>query len=214
MDLYYIRHGEPDYEHDSLTERGHYQAEETSKFLATIKFDKIFASSHGRAIQTAEHLTNKNHMEINEVDWAMEGKAWEHMTAIEEDGSKRWIFAVKKVRERLFELIDDPNWYDDPIFEPDLKEYILQGRKIVDEWLLSMNIKHENDKYKIVGKTPEKIALFAHGGFGILFASLVLDINYPKSVFDIGHLSLCGIYHFRIDDNGITLVSNDKTYYK
>ena len=214
MDIYYVRHGEPDYEHDALTEIGHYQAEETSKFLVNIKFDKIFASSHGRAVQTAEHLTSKNHMEINKVDWAMEGKAWDHMSALRNDGARTWIFYAEKTKQKLSELIADENWYDDPIFKPDLKEYIFETRKIVDEWLLSMNIKHENGKYEIIGKTPDNIALFAHGGFGILFASLMLDMNYPKTVFNIGQLSCCGIYHFRVDDKGITLVSNNKTYYK
>ena len=213
MDLYYIRHGQPNYENDSITELGHFQAEETAKFLVTVNFDKIFASSQGRAMQTAEHLTNKNHMKIIKCDWAMEKGAWEHITDIDENGNCRWIFDIKKYADALNQHIDDLNWYDDPIFQKKVKDFFLLSRKEIDNWLLSMNIKHENGKYEILGKTPDAIALFAHEGFGTVFFSLMMDMNYPKVIRDVGQLSLCGIYHFRIDENGIKLLKNNKVYY-
>lgn len=214
MELYYIRHGEPDYELDSLTERGHYQAEETAKYLSNIKFDYIFSSSHGRAIATAKHLTDKNHMEIIQFDWAREDNAGSQIGLHDENNKFRWFFDIPKYRDKLFELADDNNWYDDSLFPPKIKEYFLQSKKEIDNWLLKMNIKHENNKYEIIGKTPDKVALFAHGGFGTVFFSLVMGMNYPKVIRDIGQLDTCGIFHFRIDDNGISLLERNVIRYE
>ena len=59
MILYYIRHGDPNYEEDTITELGHYQAEETSKFLAKQNIDLIFSSPLKRARDTAKYLVEK-----------------------------------------------------------------------------------------------------------------------------------------------------------
>ena len=73
MDIYFIRHGDPDYDHDCLTELGHFQAEKTSEELVKMSFDMIFASSMNRAIQTAKHLTDKTNQKISLLDWARAG---------------------------------------------------------------------------------------------------------------------------------------------
>ena len=52
--LYIVRHGDPDYATDSLTERGILQAEAVGKRIAASKIDRIFSSPMGRAKQTAE----------------------------------------------------------------------------------------------------------------------------------------------------------------
>ena len=44
MILYYVRHGDPIYNPDSLTELGKRQAEAVAKRLAVHGIDKIFAS--------------------------------------------------------------------------------------------------------------------------------------------------------------------------
>ena len=54
MTFYYLRHGEPIYTPDSLTEKGHKQAEALAEKLGEIKFDRIFTSTSIRAMQTAE----------------------------------------------------------------------------------------------------------------------------------------------------------------
>ena len=54
MLLYIIRHGDPIYETDSLTERGRAQAEAVAKRLAASGIDRVFSSPMGRARQTAE----------------------------------------------------------------------------------------------------------------------------------------------------------------
>ena len=53
MKLYFIRHGQPIYDPDSLTPLGHAQAEALSKWFLHRAPDKIYASSSNRAVQTS-----------------------------------------------------------------------------------------------------------------------------------------------------------------
>ena len=54
MILYFIRHGDPIYEPDSLTALGHLQANALAKRLSRYGIEKIYSSSSVRARQTAE----------------------------------------------------------------------------------------------------------------------------------------------------------------
>ena len=53
MLLYFIRHGDPIYNPDSLTPLGERQAEAVAKRLALFGVNKIYASTSNRAILTA-----------------------------------------------------------------------------------------------------------------------------------------------------------------
>jgi bisphosphoglycerate-dependent phosphoglycerate mutase len=71
MLLYIIRHGDPNYELDCLTERGKLQAEAVGKRMLDAKIDRIFTSPMGRAIETA-----KPACELLGIDYKIE--EWTH----------------------------------------------------------------------------------------------------------------------------------------
>ena len=54
MKLVFIRHAEPDYINDSLTEKGKREAQCLAQYLKDWKIDEIFVSPLGRARRTAE----------------------------------------------------------------------------------------------------------------------------------------------------------------
>ena len=64
MLLYIVRHGDPDYKTDTLTERGKIQAEAVGKRIAASKIDRIFSSPLGRARQTAEILVQSLNLAV------------------------------------------------------------------------------------------------------------------------------------------------------
>ena len=72
MLLYIIRHGDPHYPTDSLTERGVLQAEAVGKRLAAAGIDKVFSSPMGRAKQTAAPTCRLLGLECTIEDWAYE----------------------------------------------------------------------------------------------------------------------------------------------
>ena len=53
MIFYYVRHGDPIYDPDSLTPLGKRQAEAVAKRLSVYGLDEIYASTSNRAILTA-----------------------------------------------------------------------------------------------------------------------------------------------------------------
>lgn len=75
MLLYYIRHGDPIYTPDSLTEQGEKQAEALSKRLADVDFDRIYVSTSNRAYLTAKPTLEKCGKEPIMTDWLNENVA-------------------------------------------------------------------------------------------------------------------------------------------
>ena len=72
MLLYLVRHGEPDYAADALTERGWEEARLVSERLAESGVDEIHASPMGRARQTAQPTAEKLGLPVEIEPWADE----------------------------------------------------------------------------------------------------------------------------------------------
>lgn len=198
MLLFYVRHGDPIYDPDSLTPLGHEQAKALSKRFATFGLDKIYASTSNRAIQTAEPTAALLKKQIELLDWANEGNAWTYFTVPIENGGKAWCFHDQKTLEKF----NSPAvralgqaWYTHPDFkDQNFEKGVKTTDAGVDEWLLSLGFAHDRKEgcYRSVGDHPERVALFAHQGMGLVFLSSVLDIPYPQIAthFDFGHSSV------------------------
>jgi len=72
MRLLIIRHGEPDYTHDTLTEKGWREAELLSSYLVNEKIDSVYVSPLGRARDTASLTLQKRNQEAEVLDWLKE----------------------------------------------------------------------------------------------------------------------------------------------
>ena len=59
MRLLFIRHGDPDYEHDCLTEKGRREAEALAEHSESLRMGEIFVSPLGRAQETASYSLKK-----------------------------------------------------------------------------------------------------------------------------------------------------------
>ena len=55
MKLIFIRHGDPNYEIDGLTEKGQREAQLLADYIKNYNIDEIYMSPLGRAQQTAEY---------------------------------------------------------------------------------------------------------------------------------------------------------------
>lgn len=72
MRLIFIRHGDPDYEKDSLTEKGWKEAELLAKRIASWDISDIYCSPLGRAKATASCFLKKSGREAVVCDWLEE----------------------------------------------------------------------------------------------------------------------------------------------
>ena len=226
MLLYYVRHGDPIYNPDSLTELGHSQAEALAKRLAILGFDKIYASSSNRARQTAEPTCKALGMEAEILDWCNEGYAWRDLTVTNEKGNKCWAFQDHKTS--LFLASPEikalgERWYDHPFFEgTTFKSGFGRIMDETDKFMKSLGFIHdrENNCYTVTKPQYERVSLFAHQGFGLAFLSALCDIPYPElcTRFDLGHT---GVTVIRISGSEgarcipkILQLSNDSHLYK
>ena len=75
MKIIFIRHGDPDYANDSLTERGWKEAEALSKRVSKWKVDSFYCSPLGRAQHTAGVSLKKMGREAVTHDWLREFRA-------------------------------------------------------------------------------------------------------------------------------------------
>ena len=201
MILYYVRHGDPIYSPDSLTERGHKQANALVERFKLYGLDEIYVSSSNRAIQTAEPTCKALNIEPKILDWTNEAYAWQSLTVPTEDGGRTWIFFDKKFRSymNLPEVLSlGKKWYTHPLFKDlDFGDGLKRIEDEADKLLLSFGFMHEreNNRYKELEKNEKRVALFAHQGFGIAFLSAVLDIPYPyvATHMDLSHSSVSPI---------------------
>ena len=74
MRIIFVRHGEPDYTTDTLTENGKKEAAALAKRAKSWKVDRAFVSPLGRAKETAAPTLAEWGMEAKEYDWLREFK--------------------------------------------------------------------------------------------------------------------------------------------
>ena len=196
MLFYYIRHGDPIYNPDSLTPLGIRQAEAVSKRLALYGLDRIYSSTSNRAIMTARPTCELLKMQPELLDFANEGHAWQELTIEKEDGSGRtWLFQSQKAitlfNDKAIRDLGD-NWYNYPEFmKYNYEKGINRIYNELDAFFVSLGYEHirYTGKYKVSKPNNQRVALFAHQGFGLAFLSCLLDIPYPMfcTHFDMCH---------------------------
>ena len=195
MILYYVRHGDPIYDPDSLTELGHKQAAALAKRFSLYGLDEVYSSPSNRAKQTAQPTCEARGLEMKICDWADEGLAGVDTGMKNKEGSFVWSFADREMAEKF----NHPSvralgmeWYKHEYFKDfSFGKGMQRISDAVDEFLLSLGYKHDREKccYHKVGESPERVALFAHHGASMMILSSILDIPYPTFATrcSIGH---------------------------
>jgi len=212
MLLFFVRHGDPIYNPDSLTELGKQQAEALVKRMIACKPERIFSSSSTRALMTAEPTAKALHKEIEILDWCHEDHAGRELSIVNERGNNHWLFYHQKTR-KIFASPEmrklDKEWYKYPGYEK-YEAGIKRIQTETDKLMLSLGYEHDHDRngYIPIRHNNDRIALFAHQGFGLAFLSCLLDIPYPQMTthFDMGHTGMTVIEfgnHPLVDDDFI-----------
>lgn len=185
MLLFFVRHGDPIYHPDSLTELGKLQADAVAKRLARYGMDEIYASTSVRARQTAQPLCDLLKKEAILLDWAHEEYAAADLTVKYPEGKRKWVFRDPEMRrllnsEEIRRL--GKQWYTHPAFaETNFARGMERIQRETDGFLLSVGYRHdpENHCYYAERDWDGRVAFFAHEGMGVAFLSCVLDIPYP-----------------------------------
>lgn len=195
----YIRHGEPIYDPDGLTELGKKQAEALAKYFEVHGADHLFSSTSNRAIQTAIPTAKVLNKEIAYLDFANERHVWNNLTVPTPEG-KVWLFQSQKMIDLFYtpEIINlGMKWYEHPEFlNLSFKDEMNRIQNESNRFFASLGYQYlENGKYKVVKENNDRVVLFAHQGFGFAFLSLLLNIPYPVfcTRFELGHAEITTI---------------------
>ena len=114
MRILFIRHGEPDYEKDDLTETGLRQAELVAQRLKDEGIEEIWSSTQGRALNTAKFTADLLGLPVKTADFIRE-ISWgstngEKLFA----GGHPWDIADEMARRGMD--LNDPDWRSNPFF--------------------------------------------------------------------------------------------------
>ncbi len=169
MKILFVRHAEPWYAIDSLTEKGHREAELLSRRLSKIDVKAFYTSPLGRARETARYTLEKTGREAEILPWLAEfrGKSIDP-----ENGALRipWDYkpSVWMNREQLRSM---DHWLNDPLFQGSNVDAVWEETKQgLDALLEKHGYVRDGRIYRAENNRPETIVLFCH--FGIMMACL------------------------------------------
>ncbi|MBQ2031536.1 MAG: histidine phosphatase family protein [Lachnospiraceae bacterium] len=199
MRLLLVRHGDPNYELDCLTELGHEQAKIVAKRLLREGIQEIYCSPLGRARQTAQPFAEASGIgEIHILDF-MEEIRYGREDALYQSGNP-WLVAMDLIHEG--KNLQVPNWQEYPGYADNTAtidaEKVMAG---TDEWLASLGYRREGLYYRCTNEDDRKrtLVLFSHGGSSTAFLSRVLNISFPHMMSVLGHLRHTSVTSLRFD---------------
>lgn len=206
MLLYIVRHGDPDYTTDTLTEKGVLQAEAVGKRLAKAGIDKVFSSSMGRALQTAAPLCRMLGLECTPQDWARE--IGQEMFTQYPDGKRRTLGSVSPEYfwDENSEVLDRQTALQSPPFRDTAMDAILPRVEAdANAFLERLGYRKEGSVYRILRENHERVALFCHAGFAraLCCALLKVPAHTMWASFNYGHTGVT-ILEFSDRESGIT----------
>ena len=206
MLLYIVRHGDPIYETDTLTERGKLQAEAVGKRIYDSKINRIFSSPMGRAKETAEPACRLLGLEKNIEEWTHE-VGDERLTPFP-DGKRKSISVIQNTYYREngnINLSYENSFECDGINQSDMKSAVKFIEEHGNEFLERLGYKEENGVYRILRANEEKVALFCHSVFARAWLSVLLHIplHIMWSSFSYTHTGVT-VIEFKNNENGFT----------
>ena len=206
--LYLIRHGDPNYALDCLTERGKLQAAAVAKRLQYAGITQVYSSPMGRAKETAQPTCELLGLPMHIEPWSHEIKS-DHMRSKSfPEGDPTVLFKV----QNTYYLEDGQ--YDIPFSQggtaPGFRESEIEiaRKEIVEggrDFLARLGYREENGIYRIENPNEERVALFCHGCFLFTWISELLHIplHVAWASFGFTHTAMT-VLRFANNANGIT----------
>ncbi|MDD6050494.1 MAG: histidine phosphatase family protein [Clostridiales bacterium] len=169
MKIMFVRHAEPYYAIDSLTEKGHREAELLSRRLSRLDVKDFYTSPLGRARETARYTLEKVGREAEVLPWLAEFRG---RSLDPETGGTRipWDYKPSAWMDREgLRRMDE--WLDDPLMaEGNVAQIWQETTQGLDALLKRYGFTRDGHIYRASDNKPDTIVLFCH--FGIMMACL------------------------------------------
>ena len=175
MRILIVRHGEPDYTTDTLTEKGRREAELLSRRMEHIPAKAYYVSPLGRAQETASYTLRRVGKEAVTLPWLAEFRGY---TVDPETGRRRipWDYRTTAWYDHEL-LLDRDHWTEDPLTAGGTVDQIWKETKEgVDALLLSHGYRRDGAVYRCDNNTEDTIVLFCHFAIGMAVFSYLTGI--------------------------------------
>ena len=204
MKIYFVRHGHPDYANDCLTELGKRQAKAAAERLSGKGIERVYSSTKGRALETAEHTARRLGLEVipcdfmREIGWASidgepilaNGHPWRLSEALAAQGRD----------------LTDPLWTEkEPFSKSRLVACCDTVARGLDAWLETLGYRREGNYYRVLGGGPGTVAMFSHGGSSIAAMAHLFNIPFPLLI-GLHPIGFTGITAVSLSDGAGELV--------
>lgn len=177
MKLLIIRHGDPDYEHDSLTENGWIEAGLLAERLKSLSIRAFYCSPLGRAQDTASITLEKTGRTAVTLPWLTEFHEFRICPPHQPDKPSiawDWMPADWTKEPRFFE---PDGWLDVPIFkEAGAKEAYEKVTAGLDTLLKENGYERDGYVYRAVAPSNDTIVFFCHFGVEMVLLSHLLNL--------------------------------------
>lgn len=176
MKIVIVRHGDPDYEHDTLTERGKIEAELVSGRISKMKVDYFYVSPLGRAQATAKYTLDKMGRTAETMDWLREFEGTSFRPDIGHE-TLGWDWLPQ-------DWCGEEDFYNKDLWtNPAGMKEGTAGEKYrwvtgeFDKLIEKHGYKREGNIYRAVRPNMDTIVLFCHFGVECVLISRLLGIS-------------------------------------
>jgi len=172
-----IRHGDPDYAIDGLTEKGKREVALLAKKLAGEKIDRIYSSPLGRARLTAEPTAKAHGLEVEILPFMREFSEKQVKLPYMDAPTIVWDILPAYMNEQPQAYSKDA-WQETPYIKNSevFEEYKAVCRSF-DALLARHGYEREGYNYKVVNANHDTIAIFCHFGVMAVLLSHLLNCS-------------------------------------
>ncbi len=176
MRIIFIRHGDPDYENDTLTKKGWREAECLSERVSKWNIDKIYCSPLGRAKDTASLSLKKLGREATVYEWLREFRA---PVTDPSTGKKRgpWDF-IPGYWTNVPEFYSKDEWFNAPVMQTgEVKSEYEKVCAGIDGILKENGYVRDGNLYRVEKHSDDTIVIFCHLGVTLAMLGHLLGIS-------------------------------------
>lgn len=177
MKIIIIRHGDPDYTIDSLTEKGWKEAEYLSERISKMNVKEFYVSPLGRAKDTASFTLKKMNREAVECEWLREFAPKIHRPDRDSLSPVCWDWLPQDwtMEEKYYQY---DNWYDTDIMKGGkVKEEYEWVTENFDRLLKDHGYAREGHYYRVERANDDTLVFFCHFGLGCILIGHLLSIS-------------------------------------
>jgi broad specificity phosphatase PhoE len=178
MRLYIIRHGDPDYTTDTLTEIGQREAQALAERLASERLTHIYSSPLGRAHETMSYTAETAKLIPSIEEWTRE-LAWWIPWETHRERIAAWDLHGEIIRgQGCYPGHYDWHmlkYFENPVFHMGYDSLCERS----DDLLRRHGYDREGGRYRCARPNHDRIAVFCHGGFGLTWLAHLLALPLP-----------------------------------